>query len=313
MSRYVKLGAENATYGSGTPATDTAGVLVTSVGDPVDRAPIVEECISGYIANSAYGGALKLKGNLEGSLRPTQMLPIFKALFGSSDGVAPNTELTLGLPTALVMELGEQVGSATSMETKYTGVGISSCTLEFNPKEIVKARFDWVAKNFVNGTYSAPASYTDEDPVVFYNAVISIGGTPTTTVKSASLTIDRKLDEEQYTLGEFDLQRLTINGMTDITGELTFSEMEYTEYKKAMTGDASQTSIAENNPLGTVAMTITCTDMSNPGVTALVIAMPITVYTDTDRTIQGMNEIEKKVKFKVVGSGFKFTITDLSA
>ena len=67
--------------------------------------------------------------------------------------------------------------------------------------------------------------------------MISIGGTPATTVKSLSLSIDRKLDEEQYTLGAFDLQRLTINGMTDITGELTFSEMEYTQYKTAMTGD----------------------------------------------------------------------------
>ena len=50
------------------------------------------------------------------------------------------------------MEVGEQVGDALSMETKYKGVG-SGCTLEFNPKEIVTARFDWVAKNFVNGVF----------------------------------------------------------------------------------------------------------------------------------------------------------------
>ena len=44
--------------------------------------------------------------------------------------------------------------------------------------------------------------------------------------------------------------------------------------------------------------------MAKPGVTNLVISMPVTVHTDTDRTIQGMNEIEKKVKFRVAGSGF---------
>jgi len=310
MSRYVKVGLENATYGSGTPASATAGLLVTSVGDPVDRAPIIEECISGYVANSAYGGALRIKGTLEGSLRPVQMKPLFNALFGTATPGEGVTTYTLGMPKSLVMEVGEQVSDTLSMETKYKGVGISGCTLEFNPKEIVTARFDWVAKNFVNGSFSAPASYTTEDPVVFYNAVISIGGTPTTTVKSLSLSVDRKLDEEQYTLGAFDLQRLTINGMTDITGELTFSEMEYTQYKAAMTGNSAQTSIAENNPLGTVALTITCTDMSNPGVTNLVISMPVTVYTDTDRTIQGMNEIEKKVKFRVVGSGFSLAVTE---
>ena len=50
MSRYVKIGLETGTYGSGTSASAIAGVLVTSVGDPVDRAPIIEECISGYVA-----------------------------------------------------------------------------------------------------------------------------------------------------------------------------------------------------------------------------------------------------------------------
>ena len=59
MSRYVKIGLETGTYGSGSSASATAGALVTSVGDPVDRAPIIEECISGYVANSAYGGAVR--------------------------------------------------------------------------------------------------------------------------------------------------------------------------------------------------------------------------------------------------------------
>lgn len=310
MSRYVKIGEESGSYGSGTVSGELAGLLVTNVNDPVDRAPIVEECISGFIANSAFGGALKVGGSLEGSLRPVQMMPLFKALFGESTPVGDTTTFTLGLPTALVVEIGEQVTNNASMSTKYNGVGIKSCTMEFTPKEIVTAKFDWMGKNFANGTFSAPSSYTSEDPVVFYNAVISIGGSPVSTIKSMNLTIDRKLDEDQYTLGAFDVQRLTINGMTEITGDLTFTESEYVQYKKAMTGDDTKTTIAENNPLGTVAITISCTDMSNPGVQVMLITMPVTVYTDVDRTIQGMNEIEKQVKYRVVGSGFTLAVTE---
>lgn len=308
MSRYVKIGAESGTYGSGTPEGVMAGLFVTNVNDTNDRQPLVEECIHAFIANSAYGGALKLSGTLEGNLRPIQMKPLFKALFGNADDGTGVTTYTLGLPKSLVMEIGEQVASASSMQTKYNGVGLKSCTLEFTPKEIVTAKFDWIAKNFVIGAYSEPATYSVEDPVVFYNAIVSIGGSPVTTIKSMNLTVDRKLDEDQYTLGAFDLQRLTINGMTDVTGELTFTESEYTQYKAALTGGASSTTIDENNPLGTVAITISCTDMSNPGVPVALITMPVTVYTDSERTIQGMNEIEKQVKYRVVGSGFKLEV-----
>lgn len=309
-SRYVKIGEETGTYGSGNPVAQTEGVLVTSVSDPIDRGPIIEECISGYIANNAFGGALAIKGTLEGSLRPKMMKPLFKAMMGTEAVVGSTTTYTLGLPKSLVMEIGEQTTQSDSMQTKYSGVGISGCTLNFNPKEIITVSYDWIAKNFTNGAFNAPLSYDSEDPVVFYNAVISIDSTPVTTIKSMTLSIDRKLDEEQYTLGAFDLQRLIINGMTEITGDLTFSEVAYAEYKKAMTGSGASTTIASNNPLGTANIIITCTDMKASPNTTMLIKMPVTVYTDTDRTISGMDEIEKRVNYRAVGSGFAIDVMD---
>ncbi len=308
-SRFVKIGTETGSYGSGTGTQ--AGLKVTNVTKPVDRSPIVEETIDEYTASNAYGGALKLSGTIEGSIRPVQMMNVFKALFGTADTESLTTTYSLGLPTSLVMTIGENTTtSGTGIMTTYKGVGIKSATFTFNAKEIAKASFEWIAKNYLHADYDdSGLTYTTEDPVLFYSAIISIDSTPVANIKNMTVKIDRKLNEDQYCIGAFDLQRLTINGMTDITGDITFTEQEYTQLKLATTGVSGGTSIGVTNPLGSVSIQITCTDLSTPQNTRLIITMPVTVYTNADTSIQGMNEIEKKISYKAIGSGTTFAVT----
>ena len=76
------------------------------------------------LQNSAYGGALRIKGTLEGSRRSVQMKLLFKALFGSKslngdiDDVYP-----WDCPSRLVMEVGEQVSDIIEYGDEVQGSG----------------------------------------------------------------------------------------------------------------------------------------------------------------------------------------------
>ena len=54
-----------------------------------------------------------------------------------------------------------KVGDRLSMETKYKGVGVPCWSLTQGDCD---SRFDWIAKNFVNGAFNAPSSYTTKTP-----------------------------------------------------------------------------------------------------------------------------------------------------
>lgn len=307
MSRYVKIGAET-TFGAG--ATSTVGIHANNVSDPIDRGVLRDNSISSSVPVAVVGGALNPSGTLKGALRPIQMMPLFKALFGDSDTNGTTTTYSLGLPKSIEIEVGEKTSTTTSMETSYTGVGIKSAAFTFSAKEIVQASFDWIGKNFNDsGTYTMP-TIVAEDPVVFYTATVTMGGSPVSNIKSMDLNIDRSLSDDQYCLGSFVRQILAVSGMTTAGGKITFTEQEYTKFKTARTGGATGT-IDVNNPLGTETnIVITCVDLSSPAETVLVITIPVSVYTDTDRSIDEQNEIEKTLSYEAVGSGLTFAVTE---
>lgn len=295
MVNYVKVGVESA---FGTHVT-TTGIKASAVNEDIDRDVMIEENIDNYIADAGYGGALKISGSLEGQIRPKQLAYILTALTG--DTTSP---YTLNVPKSLSIDVGEETQN---QETQYVGCGISKLSMKFAAKEFATFTADWFAKNFSLTTFSAP-TISAEDPAIFYNASVSIGGNTSTEIKEITMDIDRKLDDDNFVLNDFTLHRLARTGVTDIGGTITFSELATTDYNRAITGsaDGTGTAIDANNTVGNVALIITCTDMS--GVTSMTITAPVALYSKAGRKIDKVSEIERTIDYKVVGSGFEIVV-----
>ena len=301
MSDYIKVGAES-TFGDG--AASLTGAIVTSVTEDIDRGMMIEETIDTSLPRHAAAGALKVNGTIECNLRPYQFITLLEAVMGDSSDEGTYTRLTLAEPTSVELQVGESIGS-TSYQREYVGVGISSIDMAFEAKEFVKTTFNWIGKNYSDAAYSAP-SYTTEDPVVFYNAAITLAGGATYNIKSLDMTIDRKLDEDQYVLGSFTLRRLAITGNTEISGSITFTEDEFNEFKRAIYGSTGATAVPATNDLGTAALVITCNDMS--GDAAMVITAPIAVYSTASKNSSGKAEVEKTIDYQVLAGSTDFTV-----
>jgi hypothetical protein len=322
MGRYVKSSIIAETiYGNGgalLAATAFAPLRAKSVSYPVDRGLLIEENIESYIPVAAYGGALKVSGTIEGNFRPNQMSQMIASCFGTGAATtSPFTGMayTMGMPTSMQLKVGEQTASGGSYEIElgYVGVGIKTMNLTLNSKEFVVAKFDWFAKQYTAAsTYTAPADseYEAEDPAVFYNALVSLDGGSTwaANIRNATINIDRKVDEDRYVLGDFTVQELGINGMTDVSGDFTFTEKEYSMFKAALFGAATATTIPTTNPVYSSAVVVKFTDQAEDDVAQM--ALGTVVFGNTDTTMTGQNVIEKKVSWKATGDAgaFKFSV-----
>ena len=295
MVNYVKVGIES-TFGT---HVTTAGIKVTSISEDIDRSIMVEENIDNYIADTAYGGPLKISGSIEGNIKPKQFALFLQACLGDA-----SSPYTLAVPKSMSIDVGEELAGAAGLETQYCGCGISKLSLKFAAKEFATFTADWFAKNYVIGTYSVP-TIADEDSAVFYNASVGFGGVASTEIKEISLDIDRKLDDDNFVLNDFTIHRLARTGTTEITGSITFGELAWDQYLLAISGGTG-TAIDANNTLGDVALTITCTDMA--GATTMTITCPVAIYSKGGRKIDKVSEVEKTVDFTVVGSGFTITV-----
>jgi hypothetical protein len=294
LVNYVKVGNESA---FGTHVT-TTGINVSDVSEDIDRSLLVEENIDNYIAATAYGGPLKISGSMEGTVRPKQLEYLLKAFMGDATG----PEYTFGVPTSMSIDVGEEL---MNQETQYVGCGITKLSLKFMAKDFVTFSADFFAKNYSLAAYSAP-TISAEDPAVFYNASLSIGGSLSTEIKEISLDMDRKLDEDNFVLNDFTLHRLARTGVTDVAGSITFAETAFDEYRRAITGTTSGTAVDANNTVGNAALVIICTNMA--GVTKLTITIPVAVYGKGGKKISKVSEVEKNVDFVATGSGFTITV-----
>jgi hypothetical protein len=314
MTKYLTIGATiESTYGTIPGGQSYTPVRARVVSYPVDRGVMVEENIESYIPTAGYGGALKVNGSIEGNLRPIQMITLFHSLMGVKTATATPAagfDFTLGSPSSFNMKIGEETGSALNLENIYRGCGVKSANLNFAAKEFVVAKFDWLAKIYDPGTFSAPTdgAYSTEEPIVFYNAEIVVDGIQSVRIKSLSLDINRSIDEERFVVGDYTLQELGINGMTDVSGNIVFTEHEYAEFKRALFGVSAGTALDTENKIGDVQVVITGTDIGSSEVDKIIITMPHMLYVSTDTTISGQSEVEKRINFKVVGSDFKVFI-----
>lgn len=305
MSDYVKVGLETGDYGSGTATT--TGVKITSSSNEEDRGLMYEESIDSLIKNDAHGGALKASGTLEGLLRPQQLRDIIYAFLGTETVGAGVKDYTFSqAPKPLVLEVGDITASATGVERVFTGVGIKSFNMAMEAKEYVKATMEWVAKSYSDVAYNPP-TYSDEAPVVFWRAQVSVGGDTTIPIKSMNLNSDGKINDDEFVLNDFELFRLVRNGIVEVTGDMTFSEVEYNELNRAIYGSTDGTSVSTLNPIGNAEVIITLSDIA--GNTALTITMPKVVYGKGSSSRVGRDSVEKKVDFEAVG-GVTFTLPD---
>jgi len=248
MVNYVKVGNE-ATFGT---HVTTAGINTSDVSVDIDRSLLIEENIDNYNAATAYGGPLKISGSIEGNIRPKQLELILKSFMGDATG-----PYTLGVPTPMSIDIGEEL---MNQEIQCTGCGISKLSLSFAAKDFATFTADFFAKNYVLAAYSVP-TIAAEDPAVFYNASLAIAGTPSTEIKEITLDMDRKLDDDNYVLNDFTIHRLARTGVTSISGTITFSEIAFDEYKRAITGTTTGTAV-DANTVWKRALTITCTTMA---------------------------------------------------
>lgn len=302
MSRYVEVGLETGSYGDGTGTP--AAIKVTSISYDIDRGVLKDEVIDSYVAGDGYPGPLKITGSFECNLRPMQFENVIYALMGTLSAGSPNA-YTLGEPKAMILNVGDLYGASGGVERQFAGVGIKSGSFTFEAKELVKASFDFVARSYLDAAYSFP-SYTSENPAICWGMTVSIGGSPVTSIKEMTLEIDRKIDEEQFVIGSFYLNGLLMTGVTEVGGTLTFTESQYAEIKRAIYGTTAGTTIPALNTLGKPAITITCTDTD--GTTALVITMPVTIYTKQGTEFSGKDEAGKTVDYIVTGSAFQIDV-----
>lgn len=308
MANYVKVGLESA---FGTPASSTAGILVTGVSDTVDRGSMIEETISDYLPRSAYGGALQPSGTIEANLRALQCENLISALMGSVATVGSTRTYTFGEPDSFTLKLGEDTSA--QKEITYTGCGVTSADFAFETKDFMKTTFNWIAKDISNTTsgFDTSVDYTNEQPIVFYRAYITIGGDSTIGIKSLSMTVDRGLDTDQFVLGSFKRYRLAMTSQTSVTGSVTFTENEFDELLKAMFGESTNLTIPDDNQLGTGSMIVECQTVD--GSTTFVITCPISIYNNVSRNFSGKTEVEKTVDYTVISdpdTPFSIAITD---
>ena len=314
MTKYLKVGDTlETTYGTIPGGITYAPVRARVISNPVDRGVMMEENIESNIPTAGYGGALKVGGSIEGNLRPLQMITLIHSVMGvktATASPAAGFNFTLGSPSSFCMKVGEETGSGLNIEQIYRGCGVKSMNLNIPAKEFTVAKFDWLAKIYDPGTFSAPTEgdYSVEQPIVFYNAEVSIAGSQSVRVKSITLDINRAVDEERFVVGDYTLQELGVNGMTSVGGTITFTEQEYAEFKRALYGVSAGTALDTANALGSVALVITCTNIAASETDKMIITAPTTLYTTTDTTISGQSEVEKRINFVVVGSGFNIFI-----
>ena len=304
LSRYVKTGIE-ATFGGGAAAA-TTGVICTSVTDPIDRGVMVEESIDSYVARAAYGGPLKLGGTIEGNLRPQQMTDWFECVMGTMTDLAPNQDYTLSDSKSFELEIADDTTGA-DMAMKYVGSAWKSISIKAEAKEFVKFSGDWFAQDVSKVTYTEP-SYSAEDPIIFYNAALTIGGAASIESTDVDLKINRNLKEDNFVLNDFKVHNLSSAGHTEIGGTLGFTELEYDELLAAAFGAPANTTIPATNDVENVALLLNMYDMAND--LRFTASAPVSVYTGSGRNITGRDNITKSVDYKVIGDAFKFTYTE---
>ena len=291
VSRGIDVGIES-TYGN-VQATRT-GVRVTQFSDPVNRNVVVEEALDQVSASAIYGGVYKVGGTLEGVFRAKGMGPLLQAFTGAA---ASTGEMQLGeTPKSLSMGVGDDQGNLLSV---YTGVGLTQMELTCNVKEFIRARFSYIGQKatVTHAAGSIAAIPADDLPSVFYNAELTLD-TVAVPAKNCSITFQRMMDEDYYYIGDPFLKGMYLNGLSDVSGTLTFGSGEWERVMAVATGGTGNSVLpGDSNPLGggTLQLIGNTPDGTTP---VLTIDLADVRFTEFNRSVQGRNMFEKSVNFR---------------
>ena len=309
--RYVAIGTE-ASYGVA-PGTGLSGLKVTSVNESFDPGLIFEETCDSQTINNAYGGAQKYTGTIEAFLRPAQMGPLFQCLFGAPTGGVYTLAAT---PKSMTMEICTD-DNGIENAIRYLGVGISSMEMNLNAREAVTTRWNYFAKSSSKVPAQASVAYPDAEPALFWGATVTLRSGASTTIKSMTMNIERGLDPDDFVVGHSQLQGLVINAVPNISGSITLSQREWTEFQRALYADSGGTSYAplstrgdtNSHEPGQTNMTLLFKDRT--GTPICQVETDVAVYTDASRSMRGRAGVEKTVNYRVIGDTFEFTdLTD---
>lgn len=309
--RYVAIGTE-ASYGVA-PGVNLSGLKVTSVNESFDPGLIFEETCDSQTINNAYGGAQKYTGTIEAFLRPAQMGPLFQCLFGVPTGGVYTLAAT---PKSMTMEICTD-DNGIENAIRYLGVGISSMEMNLNAREAVTTRWNYFAKSSSKVPAQASVAYPKAEPALFWGATVTLRSGASTTIKSMTMNIERGLDPDDFVVGHSQLQGLVINAVPNISGSITLSQREWTEFQRALYADSGTSSYAPRTTRGDTSshepgqtnMTLLFKDRT--GTPICQVETDVAVYTDASRSMRGRAGVEKTVNYRVIGDTFEFTdLTD---
>jgi hypothetical protein len=309
--RYVAIGTE-ASYGVA-PGVNLSGLKVTSVNETFDPGLIFEETCDSQTINNAYGGAQKYTGTIEAFLRPAQMGPLFQCLFGVPTGGVYTLAAT---PKSMTMEICTD-DNGIENAIRYLGVGISSMEMNLNAREAVTTRWNYFAKSSSKVPAQASVAYPKAEPALFWGATVTLRSGASTTIKSMTMNIERGLDPDDFVVGHSQLQGLVINAVPNISGSITLSQREWTEFQRALYADSGTSTYAPRTTRGDTSshepgqtnMTLLFKDRT--GTPICQVETDVAVYTDASRSMRGRAGVEKTVNYRVIGDTFEFVEHDV--
>lgn len=296
-----------------TSAASFGKIRVTGMSDSVNRNAAYEEGCDITSYTYAVGGTYKVSGTIDALYRKKSMAPLLTSLCGAA---ATGGYFTL---TDAIKSYGFLIGDDQAAKTiLYSGAGVTSMEFTFAVKEFVKVKCNWIGRQAIWNTVTSDVTNwvtdgdpTTDEPAVFYNGIIKAGGT-VLKVKSATLRVDRKIDEDYYFIGSPLLQGLYMNGVTEISGSVTLGSGEYTLLQRVLTGSTTSSQITTpstgvTQTAGTESLneldtssSLTFTLSDKDGTSIGVITCGNVVFNDDSHSVQGRNQWEKTVNFKCV-------------
>ena len=325
---------------------------VTQFSDPINRQPAIEETLKLKAAAAVIGGPYKVGGGFEGFFRPKNMMWAVSAMmgypgntqaasddpFGAYNAASPKKlEMTLGSqPRALTLRVGDDQAYGTGNSgvgngriIQYGGVGVKSMELSMTVGAAATAKFGWIGKHATiiepsagDTTFGDISGYIDstEEGSYFYNGVVQTSDDGNVwydcEAKGFTMTIDRKFDENYYTLGTPYLRDLIINGLTSLNGTITFGSKQWDALRQTIIGNITDPVLEPlDNPIFGKYARLKLFDPTGATSTCC-FAINNMKYIEFNRSVQGRNQFEKTLNWQAslkTDDDFKITIGDVDA
>lgn len=312
--RFLALRKETV-YGDG-GSGDWKKIRVTGIGDPVNRNAAFEEAIDIAVATAAVGGAYKVSGTIDATLRFKSFAGLFESMLGSPSG----DYYYLGdTPVPYSFLIGDDQAGR---QVQYKGCGISSMEFNLSVGQFITTKISWIGQNaIVKATTDAEVvpdfvvAPANDKPAIWYNAIVKVAGVPVT-AKSITLRIDRKFDQDYIYIGSPVLQGLYMNGQTEASGTITLGSGEWSQLQATLTGGTGDSHLKITTPQdsgnnitqsagteslnqlysGAFEIVLHDADGNEVGI----IHAGTCVFNESNRSVQGRNQWEKSINYRVV-------------